>query len=309
MKKTVILILALLPIVLVITISLAGRILSMYHHIPVEKVDFIDDLGDALDDEYLFIVNIGETKPTSVRIFPEMASNKLVSYASHDESLCTVDTEGNVTGVAIGSTYIIVTSSEGNHIDILNVLIISERVTGISLPTAELTLMLGEEKQLQPIIEPYTALNKMVRFESSDGTVASVKQNGYVTALKAGETLITVTSQDGGFSATCKVTVIDGLPSLFFDMTGAPNILPTASGTGYVINSNSIDLSPYLRYDESIDPATVRWRISSGNNISTLDGTTLTFTAEKTSIVTVNVFVGDPNDPTHEAKLILLYQP
>ena len=38
MKKTVILILILLPIVLVITIAFAGRILSLYHHIPVERV-------------------------------------------------------------------------------------------------------------------------------------------------------------------------------------------------------------------------------------------------------------------------------
>lgn len=309
MKKTVILILLLLPIVLVITIAFAGRILSIYHHIPVEKVFFADDVGDALDEGYLFVVNVGETKPTSIRIFPEMASNKLVSYTSHDESLCTVDAEGNVTGVAIGSTSILVTTSEGNKIDILNVLIVSERVTGISLPTAELTLMIGEEKQLQPVIEPYTALNKTVSFESSDPTVASVKQNGYVTALKAGEAVITVTAQDGGFSATCKVTVTEGLPSLSFDMTGAPGVSPTVSGTGYTISFDSIDLLPYLRYDEGIDPTTIHWRISSGNNAASLNGTTLTFTTEKISIVTVNVFVGDASAPTYEAKLTLFYQP
>ena len=310
MKKTVILILILLPIVLVITIAFAGRILSLYHHIPVEKVDFVNDTFDALDDEYLFTVNVGETKPTSIRIFPDMASNKKVSYTSQNESICKVDENGNITGVALGSTSVLVTTSEGNKTDILNVLVIAEHVTGITLPESELTMNLGEEKQLLPTVEPHTALNKSVTFESNDPTVVSVRPNGYLTALKPGEATITVRTQDGGFSATCKITVIDSTPPLSFDMTNAPNVSPTGSGTGYVITEGSIDLAPYLRYDgEVVDPANIRWSILSGNNAATLTGTTLTFTATKVSIVTVCVYVGDAASPTYTATLTLFYQP
>lgn len=310
MKKTVILILVLLPIVLVITIAFAGRILSLYHHIPVEKVDFVDDVGDALDDKYLFIVNVGETKPTAIRIFPEMASNKKVSYSSQNESLCTVDADGNVTGVAIGSTTILVTTSESNKIDILNVLIVSERVAGITLPDSKLTMVRGEEKQLQPIIEPYTALNKNVTFESSDSTVVSVNSNGYLTALKSGEATVTVRTQDGDYTASCKITVIDGLPTLYFDMTGAPDVSLASSGAGYILSVNSIDLSPYIRYDaEKVDPESICWKITSGNNSATLTDATLTFTSENMSIVTLCAYVGDYANPTYEAKLAFLYQP
>lgn len=311
MKKVVILILVLLPIVLVITIAFAGRILSMYHHIPVEKVDFVDDVGDALDDEYLFVVNVGETKPAAIRIFPEMASNKKVSFTSQDESLCTVDANGNITGVAIGSTSVLVTTSEGNKTDILNVLVVVEHVTGITLPEKELTMNHGEQKQLQPTVEPYTALNKTVTFESSDPSIVSVNPNGYITALQSGEATVTVTTQDGGFSTTCKITVIDdGAPPLSFDMTGAPNVSLAGSGSGYIITTNSIDLSPYLRYDaEKVDPATIRWRIASGSKEATLTNTTLTFTTTKVSIVTIHVYVGDPESPTYETRLTLFYQP
>lgn len=309
MKKTVILILLLLPIVLLITIAFAGQILSIYHHIPVERVDFVDNVGDALGNEYLFIVNVGETKPTAIRIFPEMASNKTVSYTSQNESLCTVDADGNITGIAIGSTSILVTTSEGNKTDILTVLIVAERVTGITLLETELTMIQNEQKQLQPIIEPYTALNKTVSYESSDPTVVSVKPNGYITALRPGEVIITVTAQDGGASATCKVTVINGLPPLSFDMTNAPNVSPAASGTGYITTINSIDLAPYLRYNKEIDPTTIRMRIASGNNVATLTDTTITFTSEKLSIVTIHVYVGNPDNPTYETKLTLFYQP
>lgn len=309
MKKTVILILLLLPIVLVVTIAFAGQILSIYHHIPVERVDFVDNVGDALDDEYLFIVNVGETKPASIRIFPEMASNKKVSFTSQDESVCKVDAEGNLTGIAIGNTTVLVTTSEGNKTDILNVLVVAERVTGITLSETELTMISGEQKQLQPIIEPYTALNKAVSFESSDPTVVSVKANGYITALKQGEAIITVTTQDGGISATCKITVTEGLPPLSFDLTDAPGVSLAASGSGYIVTSGTIDLSTYLRYDDEIDPSTIRWRIASGNNAATLTDTTLTFTSTKLSVVTIHVYVGEPDTPTYETKLTLFYQP
>jgi hypothetical protein len=306
MKKTVILILILLPIVLVITIAFAGQILSMYHHIPVEKVDFVDDVGDSLDDEYLFVVNVGETKSTAIRIFPEMASNKNVAYTVQDESICTVDAEGNIKGVAIGSTTVLVTTSEGNKIDMLNVLVVAEHVTGISLPETELTMKIGEQGRILPTIEPYTALNKNVTFTTSDKSIVSVKSDGKITAHKSGTAVITVITQEGGMTATCTVTVIEGTPPIKLDLTGAPDILN--SENGYIVKTSSIDLAPYLQYDaEKIDPTTIHWRVSAGSNVASLTGTTLSF--QKMGIVTVTVYVGNEQEPTHSTEIKLFFQP
>ncbi len=306
MKKTVILILILLPIVLVITIAFAGRILSLYHHIPVERVEFIDDVGDALDDEYLFVINVGESKPTAIRIFPEMASNQKVSYATQDEAICSVDAEGNITGVAIGSTTILVTTSEGNKTDMLNVLVVAEHVTGISLPYSELTMTPGEQGRILPTVEPYTALNKNVTFTTSDKSIVSVRPSGQITAHKPGTATITVTTQEGGLSASCTVTVIEGTPPLSFDMTGASNV--SSGENGYIVKDTTIDLAPYLKYDsEKIDPDTISWRVSAGSNVASLSGTTLSF--KKMGIVTVTVYVGDVNEPTYSAEIKLFFQP
>ena len=57
MKKTIILILALLPIVLLVVIAFAGQILSIYQHIPVEKVEFVDRFNNAYTDEHVFTLN------------------------------------------------------------------------------------------------------------------------------------------------------------------------------------------------------------------------------------------------------------
>ena len=67
MKKTIILILALLPIVLLIVISVAGRILSTYQHIEVARVVFVDDAGNELDKSLPLILSAGETKSTKIK--------------------------------------------------------------------------------------------------------------------------------------------------------------------------------------------------------------------------------------------------
>ncbi len=304
MKKTVILILVLLPIVLVITIAFAGKILSLYHHIPVEKVEFVNEVGDELNDSYMFIVNVGETKATSIRIFPEMASNQLVTYSSQNESICTVDTLGNITGVSVGSATVRVETQESAKADILTVLVVADGVTGITLPSSELTLTAGEMSTLVPTVEPYTAINKNVTFESSNPAVVSVRPGGQLTARTAGTAVITVTTQDGGFTATCTVTVVDGTPPLVFDMTGATDV--TANDTGYILSNGTIDLAPYLRYNETnVDPSSIRWRLASGQNVATLTDTTVAFT--KTGTVLVTVYVGDAEIPSYQTQIRLFY--
>ena len=275
MKKTVILILALLPIVLVITIAFAGKILSIYHHISVEKVMFVDEVSDALPDEHVLILNVGETKKASVRVLPERASNPKVSFTAENEEICTIDSEGNITGVAVGGTTVMVKTLEGSKTDLLNVLVVAERVTGVTLPEATLTLTVGENHMLIPTVEPYTAINKNVTYKSDNESVLTVGPSGQLVARAAGTATVTVTTEDGGFTATCTVTVEDGTPPMQFDPTGAADIAPV--GAGYLVAADTVDLAPYLLLDTAkIDPSTVRWRIASGN-AATLNGSTVTF--------------------------------
>ena len=80
------------------------------------------------------------------------------------------------------------------------------KVTGVTLNSTSLTLVEGETADLVATISPKDAENQKVIWSSSDGSVASV-DNGIVTALKAGTATITAKSDDGGFTATCSVTV------------------------------------------------------------------------------------------------------
>jgi len=80
-------------------------------------------------------------------------------------------------------------------------------VTGVTLNKTTLTLTLGASETLTANVAPADAANKAVAWASSNAAVATVSNNGEVTAVSAGAATITVTTADGGKTATCAVTV------------------------------------------------------------------------------------------------------
>jgi uncharacterized protein YjdB len=80
-------------------------------------------------------------------------------------------------------------------------------VTGITLNKSSLSLAIGGSETLAAAVSPADAANQGVTWSSSDASVAAVDANGHVTAHKAGTAVITVTTHDGGFTASCAVTV------------------------------------------------------------------------------------------------------
>ena len=84
-------------------------------------------------------------------------------------------------------------------------------VTGVLLDQNALTLTEGDTVQLTATVEPANATNQGVTWESSDTSIATVSEDGTVTAISAGTVTITATAKDGsGVSASCSVTVTHG---------------------------------------------------------------------------------------------------
>ena len=81
-------------------------------------------------------------------------------------------------------------------------------VTSISVSETEANIEAGKTLELTVTIAPDDARNKTVTWSSSDETVATVSQEGTVTAVKAGEATITATTNDGTeLTASCTITV------------------------------------------------------------------------------------------------------
>lgn len=86
---------------------------------------------------------------------------------------------------------------------------VPQGVTGVSLDKTTLTLAVNDTGKLTATVTPDNATNKNVTWKSSNTSVATVSADGTVTAKNAGTATITVTTADGGKTATCTVTVVD----------------------------------------------------------------------------------------------------
>lgn len=304
MKKTILLILAVLPIVLLVVIAFAGQILSIYQHIPVERVEFVDRFNSAYTDQHVFSLNQGSTKATSIKIYPELASNKKVTYTSSDESICTIDENGVITGVHYGYTTVLVTTEDGNKVAKLNVRVKADIPYSVELSHSELSIIEGEVFQLEAVVEAPVAVVKDVTYESSDPAVVKVDATGKLTALSEGTAIITVTTVSGGVVDTCTVTVVKGVLPISFDFEGAENA-NLINGV-YEIYSESIDLNTYLRVSEDVNIDDVVIKIQSGSSAKIEDGV-LTF-SKANSLVTIRAYIGDENNPTYMFEIKLIFK-
>lgn len=97
--------------------------------------------------------------------------------------------------------------SEGGHSGDHSQSQVETAVNGISLSYETLTMYKGKSATLKATVTPDTALNKEVTWTSSNISVATVN-NGVITAISEGTTVITVKTSEGGYTATCALTVI-----------------------------------------------------------------------------------------------------
>ncbi len=85
-------------------------------------------------------------------------------------------------------------------------------VTGVSLDNTTINIEEGLTANLVATVAPATATNQNVTWSSDTPAVATVNNTGTVSAVAQGTAVITVTTEDGGYTATCNVTVIAPVP-------------------------------------------------------------------------------------------------
>jgi hypothetical protein len=304
MKKTVILILAILPIVLLMIIAIAGRIVSIYQNIPVEKVEFVDRIGTAYSESDTFYINEGASRETKIRIYPELASNKRVSYSSSDESVCTVDSDGVITGVHYGMATVIARTDDGGKVALINVMVKADVPYDVTLSRRELALKLGQKSTLEWVVEAPVAVDKRVTFASSDTSVVTVDGVGNISAVGVGTAIVTVTTVSGGVTDSCTVTVVEGRPPILINLEGADGVtLVNPDDRIWLSDLAVLDLKLLTETDETIDIEKVVFSVE-GNAATMADGV-LTFVSS--GMVTVRAVSAD--DPELMDEVILVYDP
>lgn len=171
----------------------------------------------SIADGYSTSMDKGTTQQLKAKVSPDDKASKVV-WSSSNESVLTVDGNGLVTAVGDGNATITATvDGVSATTDTITVTTPVVKVSSVSLSASNLKLAVGgEPSTLTATVEPNNATNKNVSWSSSDPEVATVA-DGVVTPVKAGAATITVTTEDGEYSATCKVTVIQPATGITLD--------------------------------------------------------------------------------------------
>ena len=170
--------------------------------------------GVSLDKTNLNL-NPGKEGTLTATITPSNATNQNVTWESSPSGIVTISPSADTktatitaTGASGSTATITVTTEDGSKTASCTVTVTTATVpvTGVTLDPTSLTLDVNQTAPLTATITPNDATNQNVTWTSDNPSVATVS-GGVVTAVAPGEATITATTQDGGFAATCTVTV------------------------------------------------------------------------------------------------------
>lgn len=301
MKKVLIGVLILIPIIIVASVLLTTNIISKNSYLPVDRVE--------LNENYIeFSLDNGNTIDTlKATVYPRLAKNHNLTWSIEEQhsdipfvyakddpcqdcadlsdkelkehiatnhiDIATIDNNGVVTVYGYGSFIVKVTTEEGNKFATCSVKVVGDKVTKIELmpygsssklsENDVISLDKGERLLVNPIFTPGGARNKTVTWKSADESIVEVDKNGILSAKGAGETTISVSSNDTGIGTSVKVKVNNGIfkgESYCYtaDTTvNVKNYMNVSDFTSVKVAGGNISSDGTLNFDKDATVATV----------------------------------------------------
>ena len=221
----------------------------------------------------------GGSETLVATVKPDDATDKTVTWTSSKTSVATVDSNGKVTAVAEGTATITAKAGDKSATCSVTVNKATVAVTSVTLNKSSLTLTEGGLETLVATVKPDDATDKTVTWSSTNTTVATVSSVGVITAKSAGSATITVTTNDGGYEATCSVSVNKAAVAVTSVSLNKTSLSMT--------EGDSETLVATVKPDNATDK-TVTWT-SSKTSVATVDSNgKVTAVAEGTAIITAS---------------------
>lgn len=301
MKKVLIGVLILIPIIIVASVLLTTNIISKNSYLPVDRVELNENNIE-------FSLDNGNTIDTlKATVYPRLAKNHNLTWSIEEQhsdipfvyakddpcqdcadlsdkelkehidtnhiDIATIDNNGVVTVYGYGSFIVKVTTEEGNKFATCSVKVVGDKVTKIELmPYGSssklsekdvISMDTGERLLVNPIFTPGGARDKTVTWKSADERIVEVDKNGILSAKGAGETTISVSSNDTGIGTSVKVKVNNGVfkgESYCYtaDTTvNVKNYMNVSDFTSVTVAGGNISADGTLTFDENATVATV----------------------------------------------------
>lgn len=164
---------------------------------------------------------MSRTVQITAKILPETANVYTdITWTSSDTNVATVNETGLVTGVANGTAT--VTATAGNGVSASSTITVQTSPMGLNLNASSAVLDRSTIHDLQLEVVSYSPatanVGTNVTWTSSDPSVATVDETGYVFGIKNGTTLITATTENGK-TATCNIVVITTITNISVEPT------------------------------------------------------------------------------------------
>lgn len=171
------------------------------------------------DNVTSFTVKEGETDKLPIVINPYYADNTKLKYTSDEPEIFTIDENGMVTGKHVGTGHVTVETQDGTNITKTFTIRVTnpDYISDVVFKNADnLVAIKGEEPlQLSWSISPEAPSHNKIEFVSSDPSIATVSQDGVVTALGSGTVTISAIATETGIEgkpetrlySTCSVKV------------------------------------------------------------------------------------------------------
>lgn len=300
MKKVLIGVLILIPIIIVASVLLTTNIISKNSYLPVDRVE--------LNENYIeFSLDNGNTIDTlKATVYPRLAKNHNLTWSIEEQhsdipfvyakddpcqgcadlsdkelkehidtnhiDIATIDNNGVVTVYGYGSFIVKVTTEEGNKFATCSVKVVGDKVTKIELmpygsssklsENDVISMDKGERLLVNPIFTPGGARNKTVTWKSADESIVEVDKNGILSAKGAGETTISVSSNDTGIGTSVKVKVNNGVfkgESYCYtaDTVNVKNFMNVSDFTTAKVTGGTLSSDGTLNFDKDATVATV----------------------------------------------------
>lgn len=204
-------------------------------------------------------ISSGGTYQLEETVSPSDACDKSVSWSSSDSSIVSVDSTGLVSGVTTGSATVTVTTVDGGYSKGCAVTVNPPvHASSVTLSDSAITISENSRYTLTATVLPSDAVDKSVTWTSSNSGVATVDSNGLVSGVTSGSATITVTTVDGGYTASCNVTV-EEVTFTTMVIEGASNV--------------SAETCQYRAICDNIEDVTssATWSITAGSQYATIN--------------------------------------
>ncbi len=240
-----------------IRVSGRGEETGPYHLTVAEPAQGQGPPGAILLSANQLTLEEGASARITYAIEPKGAISDAV-FLSTDPSIATVTDTGEVVSRAAGQCAIIL--SAANNVEARLTLTVSPiPVTGLVIDEQALTLHAGDTEAVLYRVTPERASNKNVRLSSSNEEVLEITRDGRIAALKKGEATLTLTTEDGGFSADVSVSVERARSNYRVLLMGEQRYTDGRVRTGSINTTQGLaDVFARQKYDSGAPKVTVK---------------------------------------------------